>query len=124
MPVHAGKPYPDPFYETRVVFPCLFCKRPTARERGAKYCWDCYHDWYHALQLWAIYIVQRAVDRGILESAKGLRCSDCGGVACRYDHRDYSRPLLVDPVCRVCNMKRGPADYEGCAVGLYSEDAA
>lgn len=35
-------------------------------------------------------------------------CVDCGAVAEVYDHRDYSKPLDVQPVCRSCNLKRGP----------------
>lgn len=26
-----------------------------------------------------------------------------------YDHRDYTKPLSVEPVCRSCNKLRGPA---------------
>ncbi len=25
-----------------------------------------------------------------------------------YEHRDYNRPLHVDPICRRCNLLRGP----------------
>lgn len=55
--------------------------------------------------------VQTAIKRGILPSLKGgdYACTDCGGVALEYDHRDYGRPLDVQPVCRGCNHKRGTA---------------
>ena len=33
----------------------------------------------------------------------------CGGMAEQWDHRDYNKPLDVEPVCRSCNMRRGPA---------------
>jgi hypothetical protein len=33
---------------------------------------------------------------------------DCGDPAETYDHRDYTQPLLVDPVCLACNKRRGP----------------
>jgi hypothetical protein len=36
-------------------------------------------------------------------------CCDCGADAKNYDHRDYTKPLEVDPVCFSCNYKRGPA---------------
>lgn len=36
-------------------------------------------------------------------------CVDCGKVAKHYDHRNYSEPHRVDPVCISCNLKRGPA---------------
>lgn len=36
-----------------------------------------------------------------------LKCVDCGAKANSYDHRDYKKPLKVDPVCMPCNRKRG-----------------
>lgn len=53
-----------------------------------------------------IYIAVRA---GRIKPARGLFCVDCGKQAAVYDHRDYSKPLDVEPVCRSCNAKRGPA---------------
>lgn len=55
--------------------------------------------------------VQAGVRNGLLPSLKAgeYACTDCGGVACEYDHRDYSRPLEVAPVCKSCNRKRGTA---------------
>ena len=38
-------------------------------------------------------------------------CVDCGARALIWDHRDYSRPLDVQPVCRQCNIARGPGAY-------------
>lgn len=38
-----------------------------------------------------------------------MQCVDCSGAAVEYDHRDYRQPLAVEPVCRSCNLKRGPA---------------
>src|SRR5688572_26318932 len=39
-------------------------------------------------------------------------CVDCGTrLANCYDHRDYSQPLKVDPVCTRCNMHRGPGIF-------------
>lgn len=37
----------------------------------------------------------------------GVRCVDCGELATCYDHRDYTKPLMVEPVCGGCNAKRG-----------------
>lgn len=37
-----------------------------------------------------------------------IQCADCDSPAAEYDHRDYKKPLDVDPVCRVCNQARGP----------------
>lgn len=38
-----------------------------------------------------------------------VACADCGSRAQEYDHRDYMKPLQVDPVCRSCNQARGEA---------------
>lgn len=58
----------------------------------------------------AINAVTRAKARGHLPSLTGeIACVDCGAPATDYDHRDYNRPLDVDPVCRRCNVRRGPA---------------
>lgn len=53
--------------------------------------------------------VGRAVRRGELERPANFPCADCGGPATEYDHRDYQKPLEVEPVCRRCNLLRGPA---------------
>lgn len=53
--------------------------------------------------------VAREIRHGRLMRPALFQCADCGGAADRYDHRDYGRPLSVDPVCRSCNRRRGPA---------------
>lgn len=53
--------------------------------------------------------VARARRAGLLDAPRGKPCADCGGAAIEYDHRDYSEPLEVEPVCRRCNLLRGPA---------------
>jgi hypothetical protein len=53
--------------------------------------------------------VCKARATGALPSAKGFRCADCDRQASEYDHRDYSKPLTVEPVCRRCNSRRGHA---------------
>jgi len=52
--------------------------------------------------------VANAIKAGILKPAKDCICVDCGGQAQCYDHRFYSKPLDVVPVCRACNVCRGP----------------
>jgi hypothetical protein len=54
-------------------------------------------------------LVQRAIRHGHLPRAKECACADCGKSAHDYDHRDYTKPLEVAPVCRACNLRRGPA---------------
>ena len=53
--------------------------------------------------------VARAIRHANLPRPALFRCVDCRGPADRYDHRDYSFPLDVQPVCRSCNWRRGPA---------------
>lgn len=50
-----------------------------------------------------------AVRRGDLPDPATLRCADCGAPAIGYDHRDYRHGDQVEPVCRKCNWRRGPA---------------
>ena len=53
--------------------------------------------------------VQREVRARRLPPAKSLKCTDCLAQATEYDHRDYSKPIDVEPVCRRCNLRRGHA---------------
>lgn len=53
--------------------------------------------------------VAKARREGRLANPRDHACTDCGVPAIEYDHRDYSKPLAVDPVCRRCNILRGPA---------------
>lgn len=57
----------------------------------------------------AMIAVAKAVRSGRLPPVEYSLCDDCGKGAQQYDHRDYNLPLSVDPVCRSCNLKRGPA---------------
>ena len=62
----------------------------------------------------AIYRVGEAIYGGRLPRLQkfgkslGIKCFDCGKPAMHYDHRDYSKPLEVSPVCASCNYRRGP----------------
>lgn len=53
--------------------------------------------------------VNKAIRDGYLPCLTTLVCADCGSQAQVYDHRDYSKPLEVEPVCHSCNVRRGPA---------------
>lgn len=53
--------------------------------------------------------VKNAMARGQLLPPSQLTCRDCGETAECYDHRDYRKPLDVDPVCTRCNIRRGTA---------------
>lgn len=54
-------------------------------------------------------IIRERVRRGVIRPATDFLCADCGEPATCYDHRDYNKPLAVDPVCNSCNGIRGPA---------------
>lgn len=53
------------------------------------------------------YAVNNAISTGILPEPKYCKCVDCGETAQCYDHRDYRKPMMVDPVCFKCDSKRG-----------------
>lgn len=57
----------------------------------------------------AHYEIATAIRKGKLARPHLFPCADCGGKAIEYDHRDYSKPLEVAPVCRRCNLARGSA---------------
>lgn len=63
--------------------------------------------------------VNKAVARGDLPAAATQTCADCGDPAAAYDHRDYSKPLDVEPVCNPCNALRGAALPDPAAQALY-----
>lgn len=67
-------------------------------------------------------VVAREIRAGRLANLKTqvVPCSDCGARATQYDHRDYSRPTMVEPVCHVCNRLRGSVS---CAFA-FQQDAA
>lgn len=78
--------------------------------------------------------VHSAIEAGRLARPTEHTCVDCGKPATEYDHRDYSKPLEVDPVCHPCNKRRGPGLHGYSEVpkqlriealtGLRAEDAA
>lgn len=54
--------------------------------------------------------VHYAIKKGQLSPiTDNTKCVDCGLPAEHYDHRYYGKPLEVEPVCRICNIRRGPA---------------
>lgn len=54
-------------------------------------------------------VVHAEISRGAIPHPTNLRCADCDAPAMEYEHRDYNRPLAIEPICRSCNLKRGPA---------------
>lgn len=49
-----------------------------------------------------------AIKKGIIQRASCFECVRCGKQAKEYDHRDYAKPMDIQPMCRSCN-KRMPA---------------
>ena len=90
---------------------CTQCSADiSARHYHATLCLDCLKSWgARTGSLKASAAVNLAVRRGELPHARACVCIDCGAPATEYDHRDYNKPLDVEPVCRPCNRKRGPA---------------
>lgn len=78
------------------------CKRYHSRKSAQGKCWNA---------------VAKAIKHGLLKRPAELKCVDCSNAAEVYDHRNYSKPLEVEPVCRACNINRGHAnDYEQLGV--------
>lgn len=93
------------------VHSCCRCFGDFEHRRAGRvwYCPRCRAE-VHYMRMDAIAQVNHAVRLGVLMRADQFRCvDDCGGWAQVWDHRDYSKPLQVEPVCQSCNMRRGPA---------------
>lgn len=56
----------------------------------------------------AHHAIHQKTKAGKLPKASVFKCVDCGAKAVEYDHRDYSKKLVVEPVCRRCHVLRGP----------------
>lgn len=96
---------------------CLDCSAPVARPYGKRGaiplrcapCGTSRHVLMSRARAAAGQAVKTAIKRGELQPAFERACADCAKPAALYDHRDYTRPLEVEPVCRSCNVMRGPA---------------
>lgn len=73
------------------------------------------HHEYIRLKRRASYQLRKVILRGDIPHPYTLLCVDCRRPARGYDHRDYTKPLDVVPVCTRCNVLRGP----GGPVKLY-----
>ena len=92
----------------------IFCETCDKLRRAAKL----------ALQIKAKNIVGHAVKNGGLPKVATQLCADCGNRASGYDHRNYSMPLEVEPVCHPCNIRRGMAADLAAAYTLIAEQAS
>ena len=90
---------------------CVICESRISddRLRISKYCFECSFK-SSAQSASAGNKVKSAIKKGIIKPIEpGTKCVDCGSQATDFDHRDYNKPLEVEPVCRGCNIRRGPA---------------
>jgi hypothetical protein len=97
---------------------CLLCHRELPSYWGSKRCGFCNSKWTSIQsrvsgQSAAGLTVNRAIKDGKLPAASNMKCVDCGNPAQVYDHRDYAKPLEIEPVCKSCNRKRGSAIWIG-----------
>ena len=92
---------------------CAACGTENQITFRSRLCWDCARTVGASLAAVgsrAHGLVAKARKEGLLPHLDGsIACADCGKPAAVYDHRDYSKPMNVDPVCRSCNRKRGMA---------------
>lgn len=96
-------------FRENIFLCCRHCGEGFIGNRQRTLCFAC-RTRYGSFQQEALRLVSRAVRTGQLPPVSPQSCVDCGAVAHVYDHRDYSKPLLVQPVCRSCNRKRGMSD--------------
>jgi len=80
------------------------------RHKSAIVCLDCSEKVRSLILEKVQNIMAHALRRGIIKKlSPDIKCVDCGKPAKCYDHRDYFKPLDVEPVCISCNRFRGPA---------------
>ena len=83
---------------------------PLVRHHKAYLCEECKSKAPYRRTGWQAHrLVACAIRLGFLPRPATCKCVDCGVQATEYDHRDYGKPLEVEPVCRTCNFARGPA---------------
>lgn len=83
---------------------CLPCGASSKSIARARMRADGRMDYNEAARL----VTNYAVRVGFLPMPELYACVDCGAPAICYEHRDYNKPLDVEPVCRACNGRRGP----------------
>lgn len=92
---------------------CLICGAAIPRELGrgqSSYCSIVCSDLVTKVRQKAAYAVARLVRTKVIPPASACTCVDCGNNARDYDHRNYAAVIDVAPVCRPCNLARGPAE--------------
>lgn len=102
--------------EVQTETACVICGG-WARTRRSKFCLECLTGSCPSSVSSA---VATAIRRGDLKPIRECVCVDCGAPARHYDHRDYNKPVDVEPVCKSCNARRPPAiRYGRTATGAW-----
>jgi hypothetical protein len=106
---------------------CILCGQ-NRRDGQRPHCWTCgltNHIYRKSGtgQLDAHKAVLLAVKQGRMAPPTDFVCVDCEKPAEAYEHRDYNHPLDVQPVCRVCNRKRGNAIPKNMTYAEFMEAA-
>lgn len=96
----------------RFVTACVDCGGPkqAGRHPLTQRCNPCADVFMHYMTL-ANRAIAKARRNGVLSAAADHPCVDCGKPARDWDHRDYTKPLDVQAVCRGCNQHRGAASF-------------
>ena len=104
---------------------CIDCNNKLGPRNKSGRCGHHQYKWYNRKPITpraaSHRIVTLAVKAGIIKRASDMTCADCGCSATEYDHRDYMKPLDVDPVCRKCNRNRGAALNSETDGGLHAD---
>lgn len=88
---------------------CIACGAKAQRAKSNfVFCLPCGHQ-HDRDAIKAACAVRKHIRSGAIKRAAEHICTDCGKQATEYDHRDYLKPVDVQPVCRSCNHLRGPA---------------
>jgi len=97
---------------------CIDCGNKHRRDPHSWRCWPC-DNAVNKFRRQASALISKLIKAGKLQRADSHLCVDCEKPAYDYDHRDYRNLLEVQPVCRKCNQRRGPAAWRN-----YSEAPA
>jgi hypothetical protein len=86
--------------KNKKVKTCSWCRSPYWNKARNSY-------EYFAMRKWANEKVFQAMSKGFLSKPSNFKCKDCNRQAQEWEHRNYSRPFFIEPVCHRCNTKRG-----------------
>jgi hypothetical protein len=96
-------------HEMNRTFKCMRCNSQSTRHTQAQdVCESCQKEHLKEGSK-ASAILNNYIKKHAFSKATEKLCVDCGCRAHVHDHRDYTKPLEVDPVCFSCNSIRGMA---------------